>query len=228
MSSKIRRQDLLSRAARTMDVHGAPFLLNFMGRAHTGRDQWGAAERKFRRALRVNPAFTPAHLNLAHCLALRHERDEAAREVRLADAFNVGNVFGLNAAIGEFKRRLGISQDDREPIEFDPAVYTAADAGSSSDDDRPLTALLQGFSKYAERAEERAKILNNLAVHFADRGRIELALEHFRDALAELKLAGPDRFELARQVLANMGDACRKAGFEEAEEYEQMHGLVSP
>ena len=91
-----------------------------------------------------------------------------------------------------------------------------------------MRALLEGISKYAVEDAERAKILNNLAVHFADRGRPERALHHFREALAVLKLAGPERFELAARVFANMSRVCRKAGFDEADEYEQMQHLVSP
>ena len=91
-----------------------------------------------------------------------------------------------------------------------------------------MTALVEGISKYAVEEAERGKILNNLAVHFADRGRPELALHHFREALAVFKLAGPERFELATRVFSNMSHVCRKAGFEEADEYDQMQHLVSP
>jgi hypothetical protein len=119
VAGQIDEQELLTRAAGTLDVFGSPLLLNLMGAAYAGRGQWGAAERKFCRALRVSPAFTPAHLNLAHCLLLRQSQDEAAHEVRLADAFNVGDVFGLNRQIVELKRRLGIPLDDRQAIELD-------------------------------------------------------------------------------------------------------------
>ena len=91
-----------------------------------------------------------------------------------------------------------------------------------------MTALLQGISKYAVRDAQRGKILNNLAVHFADTGRPELALHHFRNALAVVKYAGPERYVLARQIFSNMSDACRKAGFAEAKEYQQMRHMVSP
>ena len=87
---------------------------------------------------------------------------------------------------------------------------------------------MEALAEYALRDEERGKVLNNLAVHFADTGRTELALEHFRHALDALRFAGERRYDLSRQVLGHMSDACRKAGFEEADEYDRMQQLVSP
>jgi hypothetical protein len=65
-------------------------------------------------------------------------------------------------------------------------------------------------------------------VHFAESGRTELALDHFRAALGVMKSAGPERFNLAQQVLSHMSQACRAARFEEADEYERMRTLVRP
>jgi tetratricopeptide (TPR) repeat protein len=218
--------ELFSRGARAMDVHGAPFLLNFMGAAYIAGDQWEAAERKFRRALRVNAAFSPAHLNLAKCWSHAGRQPEAMREVQLADAFNVGNVFGLQPAIVQMRRELGMPVESSEQVELSAAVYIAQEATTA--EDQRLEALLDAIAKYATREEERGKIRNNLAVHFSDSGRPELALEHFRSALDALKYAGPDRFALARQVFSNMHNVCRKAGFPEADEYAKMQDSVQP
>jgi len=222
----IRTDELMSRGARAMDVHYAPFLLNFLGASYAARDEWEAAERKFRRALHVNPMFSPAHLNLAHCLMQRAQLEDAIREVQLADAFNVGNVFGIAAGISSFRQQINLPHNRPEVIEFDTAVYVSTEP--TSVEDGRIVALMQGVSKYAVRAEERGKILNNLAVHFADTERPELALEYFRGALDVLKTAGPDRFALARQVLSHMEATCQEAGFAEAEEYETMQALVRP
>jgi tetratricopeptide (TPR) repeat protein len=156
-----------------------------MGAAYAGRGEWDASERKFRRALRISPAYAPAHLNLAHCLLRRQEREEATREVRLADAFNVGNAFGLNAAIVELKRRLDIPLDDHEAVEL------------------------------------------NITENAGESDPTERVLEDFRATLAELMPAAPDRLDDARQVLAQMADVCRAAGYEEADEYQQILDLVT-
>ena len=219
-------QALMTRSAWAMDVHNTPFLLSFMGASQAGKEQWEAAERKFRRALHVNPAFSPAHLNLAFCLSRRNAKQEAAREVELADAFNVGNVFGLAAAITELRRELALGIGVRQAVEFPAAGYL--DSGTLSEEDRRLTAFLLAASKYAVRPEERGKILNNLACHFAERNQIDLALEHFRGALAVFKVSGAERYKLAQRVLTNMSDACRKANFVEADEYRAMQGMVQP
>ena len=224
--ASINDRELSSRSAKAMDVHSAPFLLNLMGASHASQEQWDAAERKFRRALRLNAAFSPAHLNLAWCLARRKAKSEAIREVELADAFNVGNVFGLSAAIASMRRDLQLPVG--LPVESQLTLASYIHNESLSEEDRRLTALMLGMSKYAVKDEDRGKILNNLAVHFADTGRTELALDHFRGALAVIKQAGPERFALARQVLTHMADACRKADFAEAEEYQRMRDLVTP
>ena len=217
---------LLSRSARALDVHSAPYLLNFMGAMHAADDRGDAAARCFRRALCVNPAFAPAHLNLAECLARRQAYGEAQREVDLAEALNVGNVFGLAAAINQVRRQANLPATASAPIDCAALNYISAEP--LTDDDRRVAALLCGISKYAVSDGERAKILNNLAVHFADTGRPERALFHFREALAAARDAGPERFALARRIFATMSEVCRKAGFAEADEYRRMQSMVTP
>lgn len=224
--SNPRSAELVQRSAWAFDVHGAPFLLHLLGVLHVQQNDLPAAERKFRRALRINAAFSPAHLNLAHCLLKRGEKQQAEREVLLAEAFNVGNVFGLARQIVECKGACGLKDDELPPVRIEPRAYLGSEPMDTLDE--RMVALLEGLAKYAVEDLERAKILNNLAVHFADVGKTELALDHYRNALAVLKFAGPERFEVARQVLANMRDACRAAGFAEAEEYDQMLELVLP
>ncbi len=226
VGGSIRGGELMSRSARAMDVHGSPFLLNLMGASHAAADRWGVAERTFRRALAVNPTFSPAHLNLAECLFRRNALEEAAREAELAAIFNVQNVYGVAAGVSQMRRKLGLPIAEAGPVDAREMRYVGS--APLSEEDERMTALLEGISKYAVEDAERGKILNNLAVHFADRGRPELALYHFREALAVLKLAGPERFELATRVFSNMSHVCRKAGFEEADEYDQMQHLVSP
>jgi len=226
MGATIRKDELLSRGARALDVHGAPFLLNMTGGAYAAQDDWRAAERKFRRALVVNPLFAPAHLNLAFCLAKRGDDTTAARELQLADSLNVGNVFGLSAAISRFRREAALPESASEPLALDVDQYISPEPLSVEDE--RLAALLTAMSKYAVRAEDRGKILNNLAVHFAETNRAETALEHFRSALGAFKLAGPERFALAERVFSHMERACRQSGLSEADEYAFMRKSVLP
>lgn len=219
-------EELLARAARTMDVHGAPFLLNQTGALHASLGEWDAAARYFRRALLVNPAFSPAHLNLAQCLMRRSDRIAAAQECVLAEAFNVGNVFGLKSALTEMRRQLGRITAEPQPLEMNLESYLSRE--TIEEEDRRLVAILQAASKYAVGDDQRGKILNNVGVHFAESGRPELALFHFRSALGCVRTAGSERFQLARTILGNMRDVCRKAQFTEADEYERMQNLVTP
>lgn len=223
---KIHTNELLARGARTMDVHSTPFLLNLTGASYAAQGDWGAAERKFRRALVVNPLFAPAHLNLAVCRARAGDSEGAAREVRLADALNVGNVFGIAAAVTQFRREQSLPDRDEEIVPLDFDRYVSPEPLTV--EDQHLAALLTAMSKYAVDQENRGKILNNVAVHFADLGKTETALEHFRAALGAIKFAGAQRFSLAEQVFSHMEDACRKSGFPEADEYAFMRQSVTP
>jgi tetratricopeptide (TPR) repeat protein len=226
VGSTIRGDELTTRAARVMDVHSTPFLLNFIGAKYASQGQWDVAERKFRQALCVNPTFSPAHLNLAVCFVRRERPAEAARQIDLADAFNVGNVFGLAAAIDQQRRRSAALQSTKRPIDAGELSYASREA--ITEEDRRLTALMEAAGKYAVREEERAKVLNNLAVHYAESGRPELALHHFHNALAVLLRADPERrYGVARQIFVTMSDVCRKAGFGEADEYRQMSVSLS-
>ncbi len=165
----IHDRDLLQRSARAMDVHGAPFLLNFLGASYAKSDRWQAAERTFHRALAVNPCFAPAHLNLAECFLHRGARDRAAQEIDLAEAFNVENVFGLAGAIS--RMRVDLKQppfrSSLEPLTL-PNYETSE---TISDQDRRIIGVLRSLAKYAVADEERCKILNNIGVHFADAGK---------------------------------------------------------
>jgi tetratricopeptide (TPR) repeat protein/DNA-directed RNA polymerase subunit RPC12/RpoP len=221
----IRSREIFQRAAWAMDVHGAPFLLNFSGSQYAAEKKWKAAQRKFRRALAVNPMFSPAHLNLAECLLQEGARDEAAREVEWADVFNVGNVFGLADAIAQARRRLGLPPESREAIDAADLVYVSRE--NQSEEDLRMVALLEAMSRYAVRDEERAKVLNNLAVHFAESDRPELALHYFRNALEVTQHAGEGRHQLARRIFSHIRAVCRKAGFDEESEYRQMEMMVN-
>ncbi len=221
----IRSREIFQRAAWAMDVHGAPFLLNLSGAQYAAEKKWKAAQRKFRRALGINPMFSPAHLNLAECLLQEGARDEAAREVELADVFNVGNVFGLADAIVQARRRLGLPLESRDTIDAADLVYVSRE--KQSEEDVRMVALLEAVSKYAVRDEERAKVLNNLAVHFAQSDRPELALHYFHNALEVTQHAGEGRHQLARQIFSHIRAVCRKAGFDEETEYRQMELMVN-
>ena len=160
----------------------------------------------------------------------RSDNAAGIRELHLADALNVGNVFGLTGAITKLRRQHeaseAIVEAIVEPIPLDVSRYVSPEPLTVEDE--RLAALMTALAKYAVREEDRGKILNNLAVHFSDTGKAETALEHFRSALAALKLAGPDRFALAEQVLSHMEDACRKSNFPEADEYAFMRKSVLP
>ena len=226
VDEKIRTDELQSRGARAMDVHGAPFLLNLMGASYVAADQLDAAERKFRRALRVNPFFAPAHLNLAVCFLRRGDLASGERELKLAEACDVGNVFGLLPSIIRLRREHDVPAHDGAPVPLHLDGYLSAE--QLTVEDERLSALMTALSKYAVQEKERGKILNNLAVHFAASGKTETALEYYREALEVFKISGTERFAFAEKVLSHMERACRESGFPEADEYAFMRESVLP
>jgi len=232
LGGNVRTAELLMRGAWAYDSHGAPFLLNFYGASYAGQQQWEAAQRKFRRALRVNPTFAPAHLNLAHVLLAAGDAAGAREELALAAAFNIGNVYGLAHAISAMQETTAAPQP-AGPAKFSAAEFTPVVAAryfsqqQLSAEDQRIEALLLSLSKYAVRHSERGKIINNLAAHLADAGNTDAALEYYRAALEALKLAAGERLEIARKVLQNMAAACKQAGYEEAAEYQQMRNMVT-
>ncbi len=228
LGGQVRTVELLRRSAWAYDSHRAPLLLNFYGASYASEQKWEAAQRKFRRALRVNPTFAPAHLNLAHCLLSDGDIEGARREVALADAFNIGNVYGIAHAISTMKQATEPQGEDVQPGAVTRIV--AAEYFSKqqlSAEDERIEAMLLSLSKYAVRDSERGKIINNLAAHLADRGNTDAALHYYRAALETLKKATAERLEIARKVLQNMAAACTRAGYEEAAEYQQMRRMVT-
>jgi len=173
----------------------------------------------------INPLFAPAHLNLAVCRARVNDAAGVAREVRLADALNVGNVFGLSAAITQLRRDHGLAAADDTLVPLEIGQYVSLEPLTVEDE--RLAALMTAMSKYAVEQEDRGKILNNLAVHFAESRKTETALEYFRSALGAIKFAGAQRQSLAAQVFSHMEHACQKSGFPEADEYAFMRDSVT-
>ena len=97
--------------------------------------------------------FSPAHLNLAECYLQKNKKLEAAAEIELADAFNVGDVFGVSAAVAAARRRLGTSVDKSDPVDVAQRSYISTEP--LAEEDRRLIALLEGISKYAVGDAER-------------------------------------------------------------------------
>jgi Tfp pilus assembly protein PilF len=201
-------------------------LLNFLGAGYAAQSHWEAATRTFERSLAVDPCFAPAHLNLAECYIRRGDRQGAIARIDLAEAFNVGNVFGITSAITRLRKELQLPPDQSSSAELTLISYETTE--NITEEDRRVVGVLRALAKYAVQEEERCKILNNIGAHFADCGKPQTALAYFHNALAVARVSGPDRFQLAHQILSHMRNTCRKAGFAEAADYDTMMAIISP
>lgn len=155
---------------------------------------WEAAEREFRRSIRLNPHASLPHGYYAALLALLGRTEEALREAELCgslDPFSA-SAHGLAAlAIGLTGRHERALVICRQGLEVEPESYG----------DRWVLAWLHDRSG---RPEEAAALLEDLTERFGRRGILLGMLGH--------ALAAAGREEAARGVLGELGEAA-SAGF---------------
>jgi tetratricopeptide (TPR) repeat protein len=183
-----------------------------MGNYYFTQGQFKVAERKYWQAVRENPCFALAHLNLA-CIYARHSdrlgrRDvdfkaRAAEELHWAEVFNVGDVFGVQKAIAALRDELKIA-----PLAEAPALrfedYRSADTLEARD--LRAVGIFNAAMKYLRSDVERAKLMNNKAVYFKLKHKYDAAIDAYNDALRALgaSVAEP----VATQILDNAASLC--------------------
>ena len=223
---------IITRAGDAFDGYTQPFLLNIHAAYHISKGENVAARRKYNRALYINPTFSPSHLNLAWIHFNQKQYESAKREVRLAAAFNVGNVFGLKKEIVDLEQEINqklkdLSKDEEiaaSMVAFSSSAYLPREF--LSEQDKSMRALMEAVSKYAILEEERAKILANLAIHFSDEGKNGWALHSFRNAMRVLRMGGQEKYPLAKKIMIQMIKCCKGEYANERAEYVQMYKMA--
>jgi tetratricopeptide (TPR) repeat protein len=212
---------ILEACGDALDAYRQPFLLNIHGAYYAKQKKRPEAMRKWRRALRLNPTFGPAHLNLA--LALLAEGDTLAgeRELNLAELFNVGDVYAIAEAIWNIRSQYNLHSKEENKTNLAIEDYLAD--GTLSIKDRRMVGMMKGISKYAVDPGERAKILNNLAAYLATTNKPEWACVFFREGLSELKANPNDYRRLAVEIIRHMREVCEESEMNsEAREYAKV------
>jgi len=212
---------ILEACGDALDAYRQPFLLNIHGTYYAKQKKRREAMRKWKRSLRLNPTFSPAHLNLA--LALFAEGDTLAgeRELNLAELFNVGDVYAIAETIWNIRTQYNLHRNNEKTIDFAMENYLAD--GTLTIKDRRMVGMMKGISKYAVDPGERAKILNNLAVYMATTNKPEWACDFFREGLNELKANPDDYRQLAIEIIRHMREICKESEMgSEAREYAKV------
>ncbi len=212
---------MLEACVDALDAYRQPFLLNIHGAYYELQKQRPEAIRKWKRALRLNPTFGPAHLNLAVALLSEGNISAGTRELDLAEVFNVGDVYAITEAIWNIRAQYNLHSDKENKAKF--AIENYLPDGRLSTKDRRMVAMMRGLSKYPVDPGERAKILNNLAVYFTSQNKPQWACEFFREGLNELKAHRDDYRRLAVEIMRHMRDACDELEMQsEAAEYAKV------
>ena len=190
----------------------SPMTPHLMGNYYFAQGKFKAAERKYWQAIRENPCFALAHLNLA-CIYARHSdglgrtgvdfKRRAAEELHWAEQFDVGDVFGVQKAIGALRDELKLA-----PLAEAPALrfedYRSADTMEARD--LRAVGIFDAAMKYLRTDVERAKLMNNKAVYFKLKHKYDSAIDAYNDALRAL---GTSRDEpVATQILDNAASLC--------------------
>ena len=219
--------ELLGRLARGYgfpDEASAPHLL---GNWHWAAGDKEAAARWWKRAVLQNPAFAPSHLNLALAAVEAGERGVAVRELLLARAFTLGDGFGIDAAID--KLAAGATLELTGGTTLRASFYALAEREEEAPLDARMATFHRGMAAHFAKREDRAKLMSNLGLYLADKGKPVRAREAYRAALAELVRAGrsADGYAIAAVVFSNLSKACAASGWGgEAKDFERMAELA--
>jgi predicted CXXCH cytochrome family protein len=179
-----------------------------LGVLHMGRGRRQLAERAYRTALRLDPAFHPASANLAHLYNQMGRNDEAERVLReaLAHAPEEGEIhYSLGLVLAEEGRFDEAEQALRRAAALLPGQarvgYNHALAlqhlGRSREAETALGAAL-------ELDPESPDVVHALVVFHAQRGEWARALP-YAERLVELAPQAPEARQLLERIRAELG-----------------------
>ncbi len=211
----------------------SPLTPHLLGNYYFSQKKFKVAERKYWQAIRINPCFVLAHLNLA-CIYAKHSEEliprsrtnfnaRAAEELHWAEEFNVGDAFGVSEAIAALREELKIAPLMDDP-EFRLENYQSVQEMDATD--RRAVGFLAAAMKYMPNDIERAKLVNNKAVYFKLKRKNDLALEAYVEALRVLGDTVKDTAsrQVVTQILTNAGTLCKtqwQGGDEEFDIYRE-------
>lgn len=219
---------LVDRSLPTLGVATEPVLAHLWGNYYWQEQEYDAAVRAWKEAIRLNPGFAPSHLNLAYALAERKDMPGAVRELEVAFHLNHHDAFGIAAHIEELAARVPLSAQAGlsrfRAADFDE-LSAAADL---SPEQLNVLRTLETVRSYVVDERQRIRVVNNMGAYLLHESQPAAAYEHFRRALREIVAAPDARSDqpLLRTVLENLGLAAEQAKMAEARFYRQLSRTI--
>ncbi len=199
------RRQLLTLLARSFDHPETAEPLHLLGNHHHRSGSKQAAAKLYRRAIALNPAYAPSHLNLAFCLLEASDKRAGLRELLLAKAFNLSDVFGIEELIGQLASKHGLTLTGATATLL-ATNYIYGAQPKLTELDRRFIRFYTGVGRYIPRPDERAKALSNLGLYFQRKNKPQLAHNYFGQALSTLSSAGQNAktFKIAAVIFTNI------------------------
>ena len=212
------RFDFARLAAATKPSGGAfrePLLPHFWGNYFWQEQQPEAAIRFWKQAVRLEPTFAPAHVNLAFA-AIAKDKKLALRELALAAHCNPLDAYGIDFHVQQLREQLGLLAAIDTVANWSHGDYVPT-AKALSEEPRQVVQVLRSIGQYAISWQDRARALNNAGAYLNSRSMPEHAVEPLQEALTLLvaEQALDRERELVSTVFENLQRAAQDAGLAE-------------
>ncbi|MEO2034928.1 MAG: tetratricopeptide repeat protein [Planctomycetaceae bacterium] len=215
---------LLRKTSETRGIFRDPVLPHLWGNYFWQRKQPEAAIRYWKAAILAEPAFAPAHLNLAFALLQKGQKEQAAREFRLAGQLNPLDAFGIRSHLAQFQSDLGDVLPG--PVRLQMADYTGLSdlQQDLTTEQRDTLRILTTLRQYVTDEIEQVKMINNIGVYMLQEGYSFAALSQFQSAINRLAGIGSlqEHGALLGHVFRNMARAADAEQMPEAIIYREL------
>jgi len=195
------------------------------------REIYFPAIEKYKSAIRLDPIFPLSHLNLAYIYFELGAYEQAAKECKLAEKYNLSlvpnlasqqysDVFGVNRFITSLRQKLQ-TQYDAADDRIDMSDYKPVEREVKPEEamrEKDAEAFVLSLEKHLN-GDDKVRLYNNLGYYYQTKGAYHLSLVNYRKALElkeqNLRLVKPDTISTIYQ---NMQAVYAKLGWLEAQE----------
>jgi tetratricopeptide (TPR) repeat protein len=159
-----------------------------LGDALDEQGRTGEAIAEYREALRFNPAYVDAHVNLGLALDKLGRTQEAIAQYREASRINTGNGANSHLDLGNALARQVRTEEAiaeyREALRINPDIAEAHyDLGKALAQQRRTAEAITEYREALRINPDYADAHNNLGIALAQQGQIEESIAHMEKAL---------------------------------------------
>jgi len=202
------------------------------------REIYFPAIEKYKAAIRTDPVFPLAHLNLAYIYFELREYEQATKECKLTAKYNLslasnvvdGNysdVFGVNRFITSLRQKLQ-TQYDVADDKIDMSDYAPTEREIKPEEakrEKDVESFVLSMEKHLN-GDDKVRLYNNLGYYYQTKGAYHLSLVNYRKAL-ELKKQNLSSVKSATisTIYQNIQAIYTKLGWLEAQEVGLRQGM---